>query len=198
VADTNLVRLLPVGDPEPSLLSYLCATIPRYLPVRCEISSTRLDAATFYHPERQQYHSSEILQAMQQLLQARDWRLLAVTGVDLYIPILKYVFGEAQMGGQCAVVSCFRLRQEFYGLDPDIPLLEERLLKESIHELGHTFQLAHCDDYRCTMASAHAVEWIDLREDRLCQSCEARLGWRRSTSLWDELSSRLRSYRDNG
>jgi archaemetzincin len=62
-------------------------------------------------------------------LQPRDWRLLAVTDIDLYIPILKYVFGEAQVGGPCAGVSTFRLRQEFYGLDRDDALLRERLLK---------------------------------------------------------------------
>jgi archaemetzincin len=86
-----------------------------------------------------------------------------VAEVDLYIPILKYVFGEAQMGGPCAVVSTYRLRQEFYGWDPDDSLLRERLIKESIHELGHTLNLQHCQDYQCAMASSHSVEWIDLR-----------------------------------
>ena len=56
---------------------------------------------------------------MQSLVRPRDWRFLAVADVDLYIPILKYVFGEAQIGGPCAVVSAFRLRQEFYGLERD-------------------------------------------------------------------------------
>ena len=78
-----------------------------------------LDPTPSYHPERQQYHSSEILQRMQPLVRPQDWRFLAIADVDLYIPILKYVFGEAQMGGPCAVVSVHRLRQEFYGLDRD-------------------------------------------------------------------------------
>ena len=60
----------------------------------------------------------------------------AIADVDLYIPILKYVFGEAQMGGPCAVVSTFRLRQEFYGLDRDV--LRQRLLKESSTNWAHT------------------------------------------------------------
>ena len=105
----------------------------------------------------------------------RDWRFLAIAEVDLYIPILKYVFGEAQMGGPCAVVSTYRLRQEFYGLDQDDSLLRERLLKEAVHELGHTLNLRHCQDYQCAMASSHAVEWIDLRENRLCDACQYEL-----------------------
>jgi archaemetzincin len=116
-----------------------------------------------------------MLERMQSLVRPSDWRFLAVADVDLYIPILKYVFGEAQMGGPCAVVSTYRLRQEFYGLDQDESLLRERLLKEAIHELGHTLNLRHCQDYQCAMASSHAVVWIDLRENRLCDACQQEL-----------------------
>ncbi len=171
----NLVHLLPVGTIAACLLEDLRAAIPRRLPVRCEILPVRLDPTPSYHAERQQFHSSEILARMQSMVRPRDWRFLAVTEVDLYIPILKYVFGEAQMGGPCAVVSTFRLRQEFYGLDRDDPLLTERLIKECIHELGHTLNLRHCQDYQCAMASSHSVEWIDLRENSLCEACRYEL-----------------------
>jgi archaemetzincin len=96
-----------------------------------------------------------------------------VASVDLYIPILTFVFGEAQLQGNCAVESSFRLRQEFYGLPPDSALFRDRLLKESIHELGHTFELSHCDDYQCVMSPSHGVEWIDLKTSRLCKACRA-------------------------
>jgi archaemetzincin len=171
----NLVHLLPVGKVETALLRDLAAAIPRCLPVVCEIFPGGLDPATAHHVERQQYHSSELLQRMQALVRPQDWRVLAVADVDLYIPILKYVFGEAQMAGPCAVVSAYRLRQEFYGLDRDDALLSQRLLKESVHELGHTLSLRHCQDYRCVMASSHSVEWIDLRESTLCDSCHSQM-----------------------
>jgi archaemetzincin len=91
----------------------------------------------------------------------------------LYIPILTFVFGEAQIGGPCGVVSIHRLRQEFYGLPPDLDLLRQRLAKEAVHEIGHTLDLTHCEDYQCAMAPSHAVEWIDLKESALCESCQA-------------------------
>jgi len=171
----NLVHLLPVGKVDLSLLHDLRAAVPRSLHVACEILPYQLDPTPSYHPERQQYHSSELLQRMQPLVRPQDWRFLAIADVDLYIPILKYVFGEAQMGGPCAVVSLHRLRQEFYGLDRDDALLRQRLLKESVHELGHTLDLRHCQDYSCVMASSHSVEWIDLRENTLCDSCRYEL-----------------------
>ena len=171
----NTLLLLPVRKVEESLLRDLSAAIPRSLDVACEILPYVLDPTPSYHAERQQYHSSEILQRMQALIRPQDWRFLAIADVDLYIPILKYVFGEAQIAGPCAVVSIHRLRQEFYGLDRDDALLRQRLLKESIHELGHTLGLRHCQDYRCVMASSHEVEWIDLRDTTLCESCRSRV-----------------------
>jgi len=170
----NLVHLLPVGTISNSLLANLCVDLPKSLRVECELYPMRLDPSPSYHAERQQFHSSELLQRMRQLVRAKDWRFLAITDVDLYIPILKYVFGEAQMGGPCAIVSVSRLRQEFYGLPEDDHLVQSRLLKESLHELGHTLDLPHCEDYRCAMASSHSVEWIDLRERSWCESCYAK------------------------
>jgi archaemetzincin len=75
------------------------------------------------------------------------------------------------MGGPCAVVSFHRLMQEFYGLPQDVDLLVDRLIKESVHEVGHTVDLTHCEDYSCAMAPSHAVEWIDLKQSTLCDAC---------------------------
>lgn len=169
----NVVHLLPVGRVDLALLEKLRLGIPRSLQVECEIAPIALDPASAYHAERQQFHSSEILQRMQSAARPGDWRLLAVADVDLYIPILKYVFGEAQLGGPCAIISAYRLKQEFYGLDRDDGVLRERLLKEAIHELGHTLGLRHCEDYTCCMASSHAVEWIDLKGRTLCEFCRS-------------------------
>jgi archaemetzincin len=192
LAGMNLVRLLPVGKLEPVLLDELRSGISRFFKVRCELLPIEFDPMLAYHAERQQFYSSEILQAMQALDRPKDCRLLGITGVDLYIPILKYVFGEAQLGGPCAIVSFHRLRQEFYGLDRDGALLGERLLKECIHELGHTLDLRHCQDYRCAMASAHAVEWIDLRENSLCESCQKQVDSRRSPGKLRSIYKALR------
>ncbi|HYG99115.1 MAG TPA: archaemetzincin family Zn-dependent metalloprotease [Terriglobales bacterium] len=170
-----MIHLLPIGAVDRRLLENLRSSLSRQSRVPCEILPAGLSPDFAYHAERQQYHSSEILARMQEFVGDGCWRLLAVTDADLYIPILTFVFGEAQLGGKCALVSTHRLRQEFYGLPPDRDLLMERLLKESVHELGHTVELTHCDDYRCVMAASHAVEWIDLKDSTFCPECEARV-----------------------
>jgi archaemetzincin len=142
--------------------------------MRSEILPAALDPEFAFHTERQQYHSTEVLARMRSFVSPDSWRLLGVTGVDLYIPILTFLFGEAQVGDTCAIVSFHRLQQEFYGLPPDPELLRQRLAKEAVHELGHTLELSHCEDYRCAMAPSHAVEWIDLKGTAFCAHCRAR------------------------
>jgi archaemetzincin len=170
----NKLQLLPVGNPDVRLLEWLRQALAEKFHVRAEILSPALDPAFALHAERQQFHSSEILGAMQRYVGKDTWRLLGVTERDLYIPILTFVFGEAQMGGPGAVVSYHRLTQEFYGLPPDLDLLANRLLIESVHELGHTLHLTHCQEYRCAMAASHAVEYIDIKDSGFCEDCLAK------------------------
>jgi archaemetzincin len=171
----KLLQLLPIGNLDGHLLMDLGPAIADAFHMPCEVIPRPLNPEIAFHGERQQYHSSELLQHMQRFLTRDSWRILGVTSVDLYIPILTFVFGEAQMAGPCAIVSAHRLRQEFYGLPPDPEILRLRLLKEAVHELGHTLNLTHCEDYQCAMAPSHAVEWIDLKESVLCSACHSQV-----------------------
>jgi len=49
------------------------------------------------------------------------------------------------------------------------------LLKACIHELGHTLNLPHCQDYGCRMTSSHSVECIELGQTRLGDACRHQL-----------------------
>ena len=167
------LHLLPIGNVDDGLLKDLSPALEETFLISCKVLPVRLDPGFAYHGERQQYHSSEILQRMRSFVTADSWRILGVAAVDLYIPILTFVFGEAQMGGPCALLSAHRLLQEHYGLPPDPDLFRQRVLKEAVHELGHTLNLTHCEDYSCAMAPSHAVEWIDLKEGTLCTTCRA-------------------------
>ena len=170
----SAIHLLRIGDAADGLIQDLRPLLKAEFAAPCEILPSRLEPSFALHAERQQHHSTEILARMKEFVGPGTWRLLGVTGVDLYIPILTFVFGEAQMGNTCALVSYHRLRQEFYGLPPDPGLLKDRLIKEAIHELGHTFDLTHCEDYTCVMAPSHAVEWIDVKERSFCPACRER------------------------
>ncbi|MBK5260626.1 MAG: archaemetzincin family Zn-dependent metalloprotease [Thermoanaerobaculia bacterium] len=164
------VVLVPLGEIERPLLHAVRAAVMRELRAPCTISPRSLDPAFAFHPERNQYHSTTILEQLKSFY-GRGEIVVGITPVDLFIPILTYVFGEAQLSGSCAVVSYHRMHQALYGLEPDDSLLAERLSKTAIHEIGHTRGLTHCDDYNCVMAAAHAVEWLDVKGHALCAWC---------------------------
>ncbi len=102
--------------------------------------------------------------------------MLGVTEQDLFIPMLTFLYGQAQLGGRAAIVSLARLRQEFYGLATDDPLLRLRASKEALHEVGHTFGLVHCRDERCVMAASTGIERVDSKRGEFCRPCAILLG----------------------
>lgn len=124
-----------------------------------------------YDPVRNQYNSSWILSRLLELVPDENCKILGVTGVDLYVPVLTFVFGEAQVEGKAAVVSSYRLRDELYGLPRNPERLKERLEKEAIHELAHTFGLIHCREPECVMHSYTYAEEIDFKSKDFCNAC---------------------------
>jgi archaemetzincin len=167
----HLVGVGTVGSPPPAAaIQALAAALPRVFHVPCQVRRETLDAAAAFDAHRGQHYSTEILRGLVPLARP-DVRLLGVTALDLFVPVLTFVFGEAQLEGNSAVVSLHRLREPFYGL-PDRPeLTRERLFKEAVHELGHTFGLRHCIDWNCAMASSHGVELLDVKGAEFCASC---------------------------
>jgi archaemetzincin len=100
-------------------------------------------------------------------------KVLGVTDRDLFIPILTFVFGEAQLGGEAAVVSTARLAE---GAEPFGPrLVLERLSKEAVHELGHAFGLVHCGTPGCVMSRSASVRDVDAKSHVLCTACRDRI-----------------------
>jgi archaemetzincin len=128
-----------------------------------------------FDPARGQYGSIPVLEMLVGLCPADALKLLAVTERDLFIPVLTFVYGHAQLGGKVAVISLARLRQEFYGLAPNREVFLERVHKEALHEVGHTFGLVHCADRSCSMALGTNIRQIDGKRAAFCAACEARL-----------------------
>jgi len=171
------IHLIPISNgtaasaaPGIELLEQLAPALARTFRTPCRIKLQNIDVTAAHDERRRQYHSTAILQQMERLVDP-DARVLAVTGCDLYVPVLTFVFGEAQLQGNCALVSTARLKEQFYGLPERPDLLKERLIKEAAHELGHTFGLRHCPDWRCVMASSHAVERLDVKTAEFCNNC---------------------------
>jgi archaemetzincin len=170
------IHLIPLGnghmDPGLEVLEQLAASLVRIFQTPCRIRPEVLNPSFAYDTGRNQYYSTSILQRMERASDP-DARNLGVTACDLYVPVLTFVFGEAQLDGNCAVVSTARLAEEYYGLPANPGLTHDRLVKEAAHELGHTFGLRHCSDWRCVMSSSHGVERLDVKEAEFCKKCRS-------------------------
>ncbi len=139
---------------------------------------TALDLLPAYDASRKQNNSTALLaQILNQTVNPAH-KKIAIVDVDLFIPVLTFVFGEAQLGGSAAIVSTHRLSNQFYGLGRNPVLLLKRLEKEIVHELGHTFGLVHCHQFECVMRSSTYVEEIDMKGAYPCRDCSLLLAGR--------------------
>jgi archaemetzincin len=168
------VLLLWIGlkPPAPDLLEGVRRSVAREFELPARVRHAEDRPADAFDPRRGQHSSTRILAWLQERHEGAR-RVLGVTDADLFIPILTFVFGEAQLGGRAAVVSTARL-----GDAPFIPgeagRIALRLQKESVHELGHTFGLLHCADARCAMARSPSLRHVDVKTPALCRACRAR------------------------
>jgi len=171
----HTLRVVPFSVERTDLLTSLYQSLSGILKAKVDVENNPINFEDSFNPDRNQYHSTVLIRHLLSLNPDTEDKILGITSLDLYIPILTFVFGEAQLKGTAAVVSSFRLRSEFYGLPPDDQLLEERLLKESVHELGHTYGLIHCPFYECVMHSSTSVEEIDIKGADFCHVCQKTL-----------------------
>lgn len=172
----SLLHLVPIYcGTHTELLRPLAQGLGQVFGCRVEQHPPRFDPEAAYDVARGQYNSRTLLVELLRTVPAAPVRILGVTSVDLFIPVLTFVFGEAQLDGRAAVVSFHRLNNTVYGLPANPDLLRERLLKEAIHELGHTFNLLHCHVNRCVMTSSSTVDAVDLKSDRFCMACRAQI-----------------------
>ena len=171
----NPLHIIPIGKTDPSLIAWGAACASRELGLWTVTLEPVDEPAEAYDAERGQHSAVEMMRLLARVAPAGSFRVLGITERDLFIPMLSFVLGQAQLKGRLAVVSLARLRQEFYGLPADDLTLRARLRTEILHELGHSFGLIHCPNTVCTMSLSTTVAHVDAKADGYCGSCQAQL-----------------------
>ena len=178
MSDESAITLWWIGEraADEPLLEY----VRQHLESEFEVKVAREDPIArptgTFDTRRQQHASREVLRWLVARTSRVPGRLLGITDVDLFIPVLTFVFGEAQLNGRAAVVSVARLN------DRNPRLTADRLARESLHELGHTFGLLHCAAFEgtgrqarpCVMARSASLRTVDTKSTRLCADCRTR------------------------
>jgi archaemetzincin len=145
-------------------------TTVRVDPPQDEVVNAAFDSS------RGQFNSTLLIKYLLTQYRMPDTKILGITSVDLFVPVLTYVFGEAQLDGTVGVMSVFRYDETLYGMERNPAVLFERSLKEAVHELGHTFGLLHCRNYECSMHASTTVEDVDTKGVGFCSECRKKAG----------------------
>jgi archaemetzincin len=169
------IGVLAVGEiDQNAMLSVQQGLVKVYPDTTCQIIKETLPIPEkAYDKKRKQYNSSLILNEARAFAIRREdlHRILAVTNVDIFVPELNYVFGEAYTPGKAALISLHRLRPKFYGEPENTELFLERALKEAVHELGHTLGLKHCPKQFCVMHFSNSIFDTDKKQSLFCDQC---------------------------
>ncbi|MFO7965732.1 MAG: archaemetzincin [Desulfobacterales bacterium] len=168
------ILISPIGEFDSNLLKEVGSALYRIFGYGYRIEPLISDLSFAFNKSRDQYHSTQILKRLASMAPDGCLKILALTRVDLFIPILTYVFGEAQLNGKACIVSTSRLNEDNLTVEPE-KVFKTRVVKESLHEIGHTFNLTHCRNTDCIMNFCRSVKEVDARKDVLCRYCKVLL-----------------------
>jgi archaemetzincin len=174
--NTLPITLISYGQFETDFLSNIAESITFQYRLPAVIQEKYIELTGFYDPTRRQYDANKLLKEIDSCSSSESIKTIGLFRVDLFIPILTYIFGQAFLNGPTGIASLYRLKNELYGLEPNDAMLLLRFKKVIIHELGHTFGLKHCHTPSCVMLSSTYMEDIDQKEINLCAKCHTELG----------------------
>jgi archaemetzincin len=169
------ITLVSFGPFENTYLSKLADTVGAEFKATVSVINGHVDLINFYESARRQYNGERLLKFVASLPIAEKDKVVGLFNVDLFIPILTYIFGQAYLNGNTGIASIYRLMNEKYGMKPNKLLQYNRFTKEVIHEIGHMSGLVHCYHPECVMRSSTYVEEIDQKGLSLCESCKAKV-----------------------
>ncbi|MFZ2445006.1 MAG: hypothetical protein WAW37_01490 [Syntrophobacteraceae bacterium] len=159
------VDIIPLGVVDPMAVSVIAANIQTIMGLNAAIHAPLPEPEETYLPLRGQYAATKIIKSIENMAGGGRFKL-GVVQFDICTPILKYVYGESQLGGRAAVISLHRLG----GGEPKRLYL--RAAKIGLHETGHLLGVGHCRAPDCLMVFSSNLERLDRLPLRFCSACE--------------------------
>ncbi len=167
------IGILPTRKIPAIVLKVIAAHIAGYLHLPVEILLPQKIPEHAYDARRNQYDVGLVLKTFESMNLKNYKKVVGVVEVDLFVPIFTHVFGEARQNGHYALVSIFRLKRNHGDIAAPPDLFLDRIAKVTLHELGHLFNIFHCDDKNCLMHFSGDLEDLDKTPLDFCTYCSA-------------------------
>ena len=171
------ITLISFGYFERDFLEKTAEAVHHEFQYTVNIKEGHIDLSEYYDPARRQYNGNMLLKQVDTFTFPDSVKIIGLFNVDLFIPILTFIFGQALLGGRTGIASLYRFSNERYGMTGNDQIQLDRFKKMVIHELGHTFGMTHCHTPTCVMRSSTYVEDIDQKEHALCLKCRNQMGF---------------------
>jgi archaemetzincin len=168
-----LVDVVPIGEVTAQSKREVSAALRNVYDAEVTLADTQPIPDAALDESRGQYRAEEFIELAGRI--GTGETNLAVTPKDLFYRRRNYVFGLAYLNGDASVVSTYRLQTSSDGgfsNQSANDIFVDRVRKEVVHEVGHTLGLDHCDNSRCVMNFSPTVREVDVKEERLCGTCQ--------------------------
>ncbi len=170
-SNSAIIGVVSLGEIPALVPKVIAAHISGYYNLPARVLGPREHPAYAFDKQRLQYNAGTILKNIETLPFKDYFKIVGILSVDIFMPIFKHVYGEARQGSRDAIVSLYRLSHNLNGSSVAQTSLYDRAAKVALHELGHLFNLQHCDDPKCLMHFSGALADLDGLSFNLCRYC---------------------------
>lgn len=187
IREQSLVEIQPVADLNNIALQRIADTITAFYGFKVEIND-RLQVSQKFenHEKGPRLDASMLLDYLKQHKKESSALIMGVTSKDIFItkrdkngnikkPENKYkiwgIFGLAHCPGSSCIVATKRIQHK------NTNIFYDRLLKITLHEIGHNLGLKHCPNKKCLKTDVvESISTIDNTEMKLCDVCTETTG----------------------
>ncbi|MBD3240533.1 MAG: archaemetzincin family Zn-dependent metalloprotease [Chitinivibrionales bacterium] len=169
------VGVVTIGNIERGLVAWLVRRLTEEMGGSVAFVAALPLPRSAYDPKRGQFRGEAILRLLRDIPLVDAERVVAVVGADCYAGRLNFVFGLAALEGRESLVALPYLCSNYNSRRPSQGEVYERVLKEALHELGHTRGLRHCENPTCVMYFSNTLSDTDRKSHRYCESCKRKL-----------------------
>jgi archaemetzincin len=169
------IVLVPLGEVDFILVNRLATSIGPVFDRSVDILKGMKVPQESYNVIRGQNYASVILNKLERVKANQREFIIGLLEEDIYLPDEAYIIGHSDTVSRTAVISLFRIRQEFYGLPEDDKKVFIRLFKQTIFHLSPLFNLSSCRNPKCINYFSQKMFDIDSKGEKFCDLCQRKL-----------------------